>query len=114
MKNLFFVLLFSVYGLGLAQEIQITGSVLDGEFSNQSLAFAKISIENTDHFINTDLEGNFVLDLKPGTYTFIYEFLGYEPVEVYEVKVKSKNIQLKEVILCAKKITPENDMASKG
>jgi hypothetical protein len=103
MKNLFFVLVFLVCGLGLAQEKQITGSVLDGEFKNQPLVFAKVSIKNTNQFINTDLNGNFILNLTPGTYTLIYKFSGYEPIEIQDLMVKNKNIYLKEVILSAKK-----------
>ena len=115
MKNLIFVLVLLVYGFGFAQDAKITGSVLDGEYKNEPLAFAKISIKNSNRVVDTDIQGNYVLNrVEPGTYTLIYEFVGYEPIEIKGVEVGNNNINLREVILITKKITFENNIASKG
>jgi len=114
MKNILFAIVLLVSGLGFAQGNNVTGNVLDGEFNNEPLAFAKISIKNTNQIVNSDIDGNFVLNIDPGTYTFVYEFIGYEDVEVDNVVIKKETNTLKEVILSAKIITFENSIASKG
>ena len=115
MKNLIFVLGLLVCGLGFAQDAKITGSVLDGEYKNEPLAFAKISIKNSNQVVDTDIQGNYALNkIESGTYTLIYEFVGYETIEIKDVKVGNTNINLRAVILITKKITFENNIASKG
>jgi len=114
MKNLVFVLTLLVYGFGFAQDNKLTGSILDGEFNNEPLAFAKISIKNTNQSVDSDIEGNYILNLTPGKYTLVYEFIGYEPVEIKNVTIDKQNVNLNEVTLKAKKLTFENNLASKG
>lgn len=114
MKNLIFVLGLFVYGFGFAQENNIYGTVLDGDFNNEPLAFAKITIKNTNQIVDSNINGNYVLNLKPGTYTLVYEFTGYEPIEVSNVEISKENINLKKVVLNVKKITFEKSIASKG
>jgi len=115
MKNLIFVLGLMVYGSCFAQDAKIAGSVLDGEYRNEPLAFAKISIKNSNQVVDTDLQGNYVLNkVEPGIYTLIYEFVGYEPIEIKGIEVGNTSINLRVVVLNSKKITFENNIASKG
>lgn len=108
------------YGLGFAQDNKVTGNILDGEFNNEPLVFAKVSVKNSSQndndlqVVNSDLHGKFALNLPSGTYTFVYEFIGYEPVEIKNVIINKENNALNEVVLSAKKITFENNIASKG
>ena len=69
MKKLFFLLAFGLTTAVFSQEIVVTGTVLDAENQNEALAFASVQVKELNMMVNTDLEGNFDLELAPGTYT---------------------------------------------
>ena len=69
----------------------IEGVVLDNEVNNEPLAFATITVKNTDFETNSDLEGFFTLILKPGKYILEVQFLGYETIELRDVAVIAGN-----------------------
>lgn len=66
---------------------KIEGLVLDNEVDNEPLAFATITVRNTDFETNSDLNGTFSFNLKPGKYTLEVAFLGYATVELHDVAV---------------------------
>ncbi|NOQ92370.1 MAG: hypothetical protein GQ552_06610 [Flavobacteriaceae bacterium] len=103
MKNLMFGFGLLVCALGFAQNNNVSGNILDGEFNSEPLAFAKISIKNSNQIVDSDIHGNYVLSLDPGKYTFVYEFIGYESIEINNVVISKEKVKLKEVILNAKK-----------
>ncbi len=113
MKKLTFIVVLLAFSFGYAQNNNIKGTVLDGEFNNEALAFAKIIVKNTNQKVDSDIQGNYILNLEPGNYTLVYEFIGYEPIELNNVVIKKENNILKAVVLNAKKITFENSIASK-
>lgn len=67
----------------------ISGIVADNEFDNEPLAFASIAIKETNTTLTSELDGSFSVDLKPGIYTLEFSFIGYEPIIVENVLVKS-------------------------
>ncbi len=70
---------------------KIEGVVLDNEIDNEPLAFATISIKNTDIETNSDLDGSFSFNLKPGKYILEVQFLGYATIELQDVEVVAGN-----------------------
>jgi iron complex outermembrane recepter protein len=88
---------------------KITGKVISSD--GQPVAWVSISIKNTSFSAISDESGNFILkNLKPGTYTVIASYTGFQPVEkIIEVSdkhtsqiifsIKSTAKQLSEVIV---------------
>lgn len=70
---------------------KIEGLVLDNEVDNEPLAFAIITVKNTDFETNSDLDGTFSFNLKPGNYILEVQFLGYETIELRNVTVVAGN-----------------------
>lgn len=66
---------------------KIKGVVLDNEVDNEPLAFATITVKNTDFETNSDLDGSFSFNLKPRNYILEVQFLGYETIELRDVAV---------------------------
>lgn len=70
---------------------KIEGLVLDNEVNNEPLAFATITVKNTDFETSSDLDGSFSFNLKPGNYILEVQFLGYETIELRDVAVVAGN-----------------------
>jgi hypothetical protein len=81
----------------------VTGSVLDAENEKEALAFASVYVKELNMMVNTDLEGNFELELVPGNYTFVYDFVGYDPIEQKSVLTDQSTV-LNPVVLKALQI----------
>jgi len=94
----------------------IEGVVYDTNLTSE-LAFANVSIKNTTIEVETDFEGSFSINLKPGNYTLIFSFLGYKTVEVDNVKVTASGLvkcnQVLEVLKIESDISSINN-SSKG
>jgi len=94
----------------------IEGVVYDTNLTSK-LAFANVSIKNTTIEVETDFEGSFSINLKPGNYTLIFSFLGYKTVEVDNVKVTASGLvkcnQVLEVLKIESDISSINN-SSKG
>jgi len=56
----------------------IAGIVLDHENENNPLAFSTVSVMELGVSTLSDLDGSFKFHLKPGTYTLVYSFIGYQ------------------------------------
>jgi len=67
----------------------VQGIVLDGELEKTPLVFAKITVKELAKSINTNTEGEYKLKLKPGTYTLLFDFVGYDTKKVVNVVVKN-------------------------
>lgn len=65
----------------------IEGIVMDGEADNEPLIFASIGIKNTEIIATTNIDGSFSINIKPGTYTLVYQFIGYKTIEIENVMV---------------------------
>jgi len=94
----------------------IEGVVYDTNLTSE-LAFANVSIKNTTIEVETDFDGSFSINLKPGNYTLIFSFLGYKTVEVDNVKVTASGLvkcnQVLEVLKIESDISSINN-SSKG
>ena len=92
MKKVFLIAFVLFTSFIFAQTGVIEGTVKDTASENSPLMFAKVTLKETKESITTGFRGGyFFKDLKPGKYTLIYQFLGYESVtkivEVFDEKL---------------------------
>jgi len=74
----------------------IRGSIKDEK--GQALPFATIFIKSEGTGTTTNVEGNYAIKLRPGTYECLYQYLGYQSV-LKTVTVKSSGVTVMDVIL---------------
>lgn len=89
--SLLFLILFSLSftGMTFAQGGKITGKITDAE-TGEPLIGASVLIEGTTQGASTNLEGEYtILNVDPGTKTLRASYLGYSPLIVKEVIVRS-------------------------
>jgi outer membrane receptor protein involved in Fe transport len=110
--KLFFFFLLSFTFFSLSSQTQISGKVLD-KSNGEALIGVSIIIENSTDGVVTDIDGNYNISLKPGRYTLIFSYVGYEDIkETVETSVnqisyldvamgEAKNV-LSEVVVTAK------------
>ena len=103
MKKFLTLFLFFVTVTLTAQESgSIEGMVLDNEINNEPLAFATVTVKGTDMRTTTDLDGIHRLKINPGKYTLVFNFPGYQKVEVPNIIVKEdKTTHIKDISLSA-------------
>ena len=91
LRFLLLSLLFSAFAI--AQTATVSGVILDKEMNNEPLPFANIMIKGTKTGTTTDENGKYTLKLKPGSYTLVIGFLGYDTKEIpFTVKVNEKKV----------------------
>lgn len=94
MKIFYTVVFLIVAATGFAQQSgRITGNLLDLESDNAPLNMAKVSLKGYHMETVSDEAGRFTFEnLKPGTYTLVSRFVGYDPKEItVEVKPETTN-----------------------
>ncbi len=88
MKTIIKVLFFFLTSLSIAQTGSIVGKLTDTDYNNEPLPFANIFLKGTTKGVTSDIDGLYSLEgIEPGTYTVVYSFVGYETVEIPDVKV---------------------------
>lgn len=88
--NLLFIFLTSI---SIAQTGSIVGKLTDTEYNNEPLPFANVFLKGTTKGVISDIDGLYSLEnIEPGTYTVVYSFVGYETVEIPDVKVISDKV----------------------
>lgn len=110
MKILTLVFCLFIGSLGFAQSTSIQGSVLDGDFNKEPLAFASVNVKGLDINAETSIDGVFELNLLEGKYTLVIDFIGYEKIEIKDVVVSNTDIKLNPVVL--KSLKRSYDLAS--
>jgi len=91
LRYLLLSLFFSV--AMFAQNGTVTGTILDKEFNNEPLPFANIIIKGTKQGTSTDENGKYSISLKPGSYTLVIGYLGYETKEIpFTIKANEKKV----------------------
>ncbi|WP_196895333.1 TonB-dependent receptor [Aureivirga marina] len=78
MKNFLFVFISLLTVSAFAQKGTLIGTILDKDMNNEPLAFADVVIQGTTIGTSTDIDGNYSLQVDPGTYTVSISFIGYE------------------------------------
>ncbi|NBC17682.1 MAG: TonB-dependent receptor [Bacteroidetes bacterium] len=79
------LLLWSVPAL--AQTGTVTGTLVDSE-TGEPLIGANVQIDGTAIGTATDIDGNYTVKaIEPGTYDFVFSYIGYNPTTVENVEV---------------------------
>lgn len=89
MKKIFILFALMICSFSFSQENSaIKGKILDGEFFNEPLLMASVSIDNANISTQTNFRGNFELtNVAPGTHDVLVQFVGYDPIHI-EITVK--------------------------
>jgi iron complex outermembrane receptor protein len=114
MKRFFlYSLLITFFPVLIFAQHTVKGSIYDAQ-SGDPLPGAHISVKNS--FINavSDLNGTFsIANLKPGSYTIVFTYLGFEPVEktislpgapALEIRMQQRAIMEDEVVITATRL----------
>ena len=93
MKLRFLLLSLFFAATMFAQNGTVTGTILDKEFNNEPLPFANIVIKGTKQGASTDENGKYSISLKPGNYTLVIGYLGYETKEIpFTIEANEKKV----------------------
>lgn len=100
MKTKFFsFLVFSLITTGLfAQKGTLRGKIIDAE-NGETLIGAAVAIEGTTTGTITDFDGNYSIELDPGTYNVTYSFISYEKKKITQVEIKDGEVTIVDVNL---------------
>ena len=106
MKKFTIILLLLFAGFTQAQEKGIIeGIVLDGQQTNEPLAFVIVTLKNASINTSTNIDGAYALEVKPGTFTLVFNFPGYEKIEASNIIVKAGEItSIKNIALAAREL----------
>ncbi len=113
--KLFLTLLLSVCSaIAFAQTGTIRGTILEDE-TGMTVIGANVLVEQLGTGTTTDLDGQFSLNLDPGTYNLKITYIGFQAVNIQDLEVsgggvsvledirlKEENLQLSEVVVTAK------------
>lgn len=98
LKFLFFGLLFSM--ISIAQNTAKVSGVITDKDSKQPVSFVSVSLKGLMTNAESDINGNYEIAMKPGSYTIVYAFIGYKTFEkevtVTENETLNLNISLQE------------------
>ena len=104
--TLLFTLLLSFAGALFAQEVTISGKITGDD--NKPIPFASVYIKNTTKGTSANSEGDYILQLKPGTYEVQYKAVGFKQEsrqavlsasKVINVVLQIETYQLKDVMI---------------
>jgi len=100
MKNLFTLLaLLCVYSL--QAQTSLMGKITDGD-SGEELIAANVLLYKGDVLITgvtTDFEGNYSVNIDPGTYDVLIKYVGYEQSKIIGVIVRAEQTNKLDVAL---------------
>ncbi len=92
-KILFSLFLLTGTYLSAQETGSIAGNITDVEVNNEPLPFANVVIKETTRGTTSGFNGHYEIpNLEPGIYTVVFSFIGYETVEITEVKVEAGKI----------------------
>jgi len=87
----------SVFSLN-AQSGLIRGVIIDNEFQDP-VPFTNITVKEVGTGTTSDFDGNYEIELSEGVYTLMFSFMGYETLEISDVKVSSQELAVVNVTM---------------
>ncbi len=87
---LFFILLAILNDVSYAQTI--SGTITDSK--NEVLAFSSVVVKGTTQGASANSKGYYSIQLQPGNYTLVCQYIGYKSVEKKIALEKGKNFEL--------------------
>ena len=93
MKRVFlFVIVFlSIGAVSFAQKMKVSGQITDQ--NNEALVGVNVNVEQSYIGTPTNSEGKYSLKLKPGDYTLVFSYIGYEKKKI-DVSLKKEDISI--------------------
>ena len=86
--------------ISFAQNSAKVSGIITDKDSKQPVSFVSISLKGLMNNAESDLNGNYEITMKPGTYTIVYAFIGYKTTEkqvtVTDNETLNLNIALQE------------------
>ncbi|MGO1595801.1 MAG: TonB-dependent receptor domain-containing protein [Sphingobacterium sp.] len=107
MNKGFYILLLLIIASpisALAQTGRITGVIKD-EGTDALLSGVSVSVVGATQATSSDFEGDYSLDLEPGTYNLRYSYVGYRHLEITEVTIEPGKASSVDIALA-----PETDV----
>lgn len=89
--KVFFLILLLVLSCMAAMAGTLKGTVTD-KTDNSPLTGATVQVAGTAQGAVADMDGNYALELKNGTYTVIVKYVGYKDITLTDVKVKGETV----------------------
>ncbi len=72
----------------MAQSGKITGTVRDAQ-SGETLPGVNVRIDGTTQGASANADGEYtIIGVRPGTYTLVFSFIGYQPQRVEDVRIR--------------------------
>ena len=99
-----FFSLFLFFAIDAHGQGKIAGRILDAN-TNESLIGVNILLEETGQGTVTDIDGNYVVvNVRPGTYTLIFSYVGYQTQRITDVRVSTGqttryNLEMREQVI---------------
>ncbi|MDQ3015838.1 MAG: carboxypeptidase-like regulatory domain-containing protein, partial [Bacteroidota bacterium] len=84
-----------------AQKGIIRGKIVD-KVSGESLIGAIVEVQKDGQQVtgaSTDIDGNYLFELDPNTYTLTINYLSYAPYTISEVEVKTREVKVLDIAL---------------
>ena len=57
------------------------------------MPFANVLVKGTNIGVTTDFDGNYSINVEPGTYTLVFSFVGYKTKELTDINVGQNDIK---------------------
>ncbi len=107
------ILLFGLFSLSAHSQVLITfsGKVKD-KSSGEELTGVGVVIENGKAGTVTDGQGNYSMELKPGTYDVTFSYLGYE-LQIFKDLVLNENKRLNVQLITSQTILDEIEISGR-
>ncbi len=90
-KNLITFLFVLISTLLIGQTGTVRGTIID-DSNGETVPFANIFVAETQTGTTSDLDGAFVLELAPGSYSIEFSFIGYSSLTVNDVVVVADEV----------------------
>ena len=107
MKSFYLLLIFFLFPTFLFS--QLKGKVTDSD--GEPLPFASIYVKGTSNGTTSNIEGNYELELKKGTYQIVFQYVGFkqkvETISIgnqlvtFDVQLESEAVGLQEIVVAA-------------
>ncbi len=91
----------------------MTGKVTDKR-TGEILIGVTVMVQGTGTGAVTDVEGRYILNVAPGTYTLLYKLMGYQTKSVADVVVKNGGASIQDVVLDEPKSQDLKEFVVKG
>ncbi|HUS86095.1 MAG TPA: DUF5686 family protein [Bacteroidales bacterium] len=106
---LIILICFVITPLSLSQSIQ--GEILDA--NRNPVSYATVYVSELKHGTSANVKGEYLINLTPGTYTVVYQSLGYSP-EIRTVSIGETDVTINITLQIQYYVIPEVRVTSTG